>query len=362
MSKKTPSAPAAPDPTATANAQAAANLDTAVAQAWLNATNRYSPYGNVTYKQEGTVDVNGKQVPRFSETVALSPEQQRQFDLTAALQEKALGYGGNILENVGKATSNPFSLAGLPQAPGIDDFSADRDKVTNAIIQRNQPLMQQDRNALENKLMNQGIAPGSEAWKNSMDDLTRQQNDFNLAAIGAGGQEQSRLFGLGSAARQNAIQERAYERSQPINEYATILGLGGNVQMPQFSGYSPPNLAGTDVIGPTNLQYQGQLAGYNAKNAANQATMGNLYGLGSALGSAAIMGAMMSDICYKENIRFVGHKNGLPIYEYNYIGNYQKWIGVLAQEIYLTRPDAIIFKEDGMLVDYNKLGIRMCAV
>ncbi len=53
MGKKTPSAPAAPDPAATAAAQTATNKDTAYWNAVLNNVNQITPYGTLTYKQSG---------------------------------------------------------------------------------------------------------------------------------------------------------------------------------------------------------------------------------------------------------------------------------------------------------------------
>jgi len=47
-----PKAPAAPDPVATANAQAAVNKETAITNAQLNRINQYSPYGSLTYTSD----------------------------------------------------------------------------------------------------------------------------------------------------------------------------------------------------------------------------------------------------------------------------------------------------------------------
>ena len=351
MGKSSPSPPPAPDPAQTAAAQGAANLETAIGQGYLNATNQVTPYGTVTFDQTGTVDVGGKTVPRFTQTTSLSPEQQQQLNLTNALRTQALGMGQNVLGNVGNAIGQPFSFDGLPQAPGINDFSADRDKVTQALIARNQPQIDRSEESTRARLLNMGAREGSEAWRAGMDDLARQQNDFNLAAINAGGAEQSRLFGLGQQARQQGIQERAFQRSQPINEYATLLGLGGNVQAPQFN--SPQTqIAPTDVIGPTALNYQGQMAAWNARNNANQSTMGNLFGLGSALGSAWIG----SDIRIKENIRRVGTlDNGLPVYTFTYKSGGPVHMGVMAQDVEKVNPSAV--KEIGGIkhVDYGRI-------
>ena len=57
MGKKSPKAPAAPDPAATAAAQGAINRETAIAQARLNQYDEVTPYGSSTYTPTGkTID------------------------------------------------------------------------------------------------------------------------------------------------------------------------------------------------------------------------------------------------------------------------------------------------------------------
>jgi len=288
MGKSTPSAPAAPDPAVAAKAQGAANLETAIAQGYLNATNQVTPYGNVTFDKTSDVQVGDKTVPRFTSTTTLSPSEQAKFDLQSGLENQALGLGKNVLGNVGDAISQPFNLDGLPQAPGTTDFTADRDKVVRGIIDRQAPQFQRQEDAMRNRLANQGISEGSQAYSAAVDDFSRGKNDFDMAALNAGSAEQSRLFGMGQQERQQGIQERAYERSQPINEYATLLGLGGNVQVPSFD-QPQTGVAPTDVMGAYNMQNQANIAQYNAQagtaSSNNQAVGG--------LASAAAMAAMM---------------------------------------------------------------------
>lgn len=347
MSKKTPTAP---DPAQQINAQSAANLDTAVANAYINNPNIVSPYGSVTSTQTGTQRVGDKDVPQFTQTTTLSPTQQRQFDLQNALQEQALGIGSGVLKNVGDVTAKPFSLEGLPAAPGSGDFTADRDRATQSIIDRNQSSMDRTRNLQESKLYNQGIMPGSEAYKNAQDDLARQENDFRLGAIQSGGAEQSRLFGLGTQARGNALSEQMTARSQPINEYATLLGLGGQIQAPQYQ-YQGSNVAGVDAMAPYSQQYAGQMAGYNAK----QQMYGNLIGAAGAIGAGA---ARSSDLRLKENIKFIGIENHFPIYQFNYRNRPETYEGVMAQDVLETHPEAVVIQDGFLAVHYDKIGVE----
>lgn len=51
--------------------------------------------------------------------------------------------------------------------------------------------------------------------------------------------------------------------------------------------------------------------------------------------------------------------NGLGIYRFRYHGNPQIYVGVIAQEAQLLRPDAVTRGTDGYLrVDYERLGVK----
>lgn len=104
-----PSAPAAPDPTLTAQAQTASNVATADNNAALNRVNQYTPYGSSVYSVDGTT-ADG--TPQYSQTTSLSPTQQNLLNMTqqgeTTLGQTALGQLGN-LQN---AYSQPFSFGG----------------------------------------------------------------------------------------------------------------------------------------------------------------------------------------------------------------------------------------------------------
>ncbi len=67
------SAPKAPDPVATANAQAGMNRDTAITQYGLNATNQVTPWGSLNYSQIGKWDDG---TPRYQAEQTLNPQIQ----------------------------------------------------------------------------------------------------------------------------------------------------------------------------------------------------------------------------------------------------------------------------------------------
>jgi hypothetical protein len=87
---------------------------------------------------------------------------------------------------------------------------------------------------MENQLANSGIPRGSEAFSSAMRDFNLGKNDAyqtaQNAAIQAGGAEQSRLFGIGTQARQNSIAEQNYLRALPAAEQQQLMGMYGQEQ------------------------------------------------------------------------------------------------------------------------------------
>ena len=133
------------------------------------------------------------------------------------------------------AYGNPLDYSGAPAAPTADAAARQQviDSVYGQYASRLDPRFAGEQTAMETKLANSGIARGTQAFSGAMDDFYRGKNDAyqgaQNAAIQAGGAEQSRLFGLGSAARQNAISEQNYLRALPGQEQGQLLGYQGQL-------------------------------------------------------------------------------------------------------------------------------------
>ena len=69
----------------------------------------------------------------------------------------------------------------------------------------------------------------------------------------------------------------------------------------------------------------------------------------------------ISDIRLKRDIAVLGqHENGINLYRFRYLWSNTVQVGVMAQEVAATRPDAVQQGADGYLrVDYARLGLRM---
>lgn len=276
-----------PDPVATANAQGTIDANTARLNATLNRVNQYGPTGSVTYTKNGD---------NWSQYTNLSPDQQKILGLQQGLDTQALGIGQQQVQRVGNALATPFDYNGIPYAPGTYDFSQDRQNVENDLYGRQTRLLDQqyDRQnqQLQQNLADRGISMGNLGYTQAMQDFTQQRDqayeNARSDAVQAGGAEQSRLYGLAQNARQQAIQERAYQQNLPLQQLSAILGASGGVQMPQFNAVPQTQAATPDY----------QSAVYNSaqinqnNNALQQQQQNALYGGLAGLGAAGIYAFM----------------------------------------------------------------------
>ena len=134
------------------------------------------------------------------------------------------------------AYSSPFDYSTAPMAPGADAAARQQviDSVYGQFQSRLDPRFESEQLAMETKLANSGIPRGSAAFSAAMQNFNQSKNDAyqsaQNAAIQAGGQEQTRLFGLGTQARQNAINEMNYLRQLPASEQGQLMGMYGQEQ------------------------------------------------------------------------------------------------------------------------------------
>lgn len=362
---------------------------------------------------------------RWQLNMELSPEQQKLYEAQVGQDQKINDIAGGYMDRISGVMGRPFSLNGLPglrtnvqsrplqygldysgspKLPGVDDFSADANKVRDAYYAKQtsmlDPEYEKASNQQEAKLANQGIMPGSEAYKNAWDDYNRSKSfDYDNArtsAILAGGNEQSRLFGLGlsarqqdvgekntqgqfynsavgqgfgqdlqsaqfaNQARQQALQEALTERQLPLNEF-NALRSASQIQTPQFGQTPQTQMQPTNVLGAYQNQYQGQLNNYNSQLASNNNAMSGLFGLGGSLigaaGNAGGFGALFSDRRLKRDIKRIGKTPaGINVYKFKYIGDVKEQIGVMAQEVERIIPEAVITFLNGFkAVDYGRI-------
>lgn len=160
---------------------------------------------------------------------------------------------------------------------------------------------------------------------------------------------------FGNTAQQQALQQQLLLRAQPLNEIIGLMG-GSQIQMPQFGGYQPTQVAPAPIFGAAQAAGQNAMQQYGIAQSGLNAQMQGLGMLaGSALRYAPAAIAAISDRRLKSNIVRIGeHPLGIGIYEYDIFGNRER--GVMAQEVLKVRPEAVIHLPSGyMAVNYGAL-------
>ncbi len=266
MGKSAGRAPAAPDPTTVANAQAQANIAAAAA----NRVDAVTPFGNLTYTRLGEDAARrqtdfaqaefaaGRYRPANPNGGQWSEGETPTFDWNREY-EAALNSGPNANRWTATQTLSPEAQALVDNLFQDAGANGGRARVEDALFNRINPSLERDRAGLESRLRNQGLTPGGEAWQNAMGDFGRQTNDARLAVTAAGGAEQSR-----------AIQ--------------ALLQMAGAA--PEGGG-GGGNVAAVDMQSIYGNKQAGDQAAYNSR-AANAAS-GNAAGAGIA--AAAITAA-----------------------------------------------------------------------
>jgi hypothetical protein len=401
MSFGKPDAPTPPNPYQTAAAQTGTNVSTGVANAFLNNVNQNTPDGSLRYDVTGNYDWTDPStgskysIPTFTSTQSLSPQAQAIRSQTDAAKMNLAGLANSQSASISNLLNTAFTpgtnapgagnaagIMGVPAAatsydPGgqiqmglgdagaitksygpADDFSSDRQRVEDSLMARMNPQLARERGNIEQRLADQGIRYGSQAYTSAMDDYNRQATDTRFGAINQAGQEQQRMMdmaaqragfqnaaqmqqyqqnlGSGSfanaaqqqqnaqnagaasfrnaglaqqlgqqqsgfnamnAARNQYLQEQYQQRNQPLNEIGALMG-GSQVSNPNWLNSPTSQIPTTDIGGLINQNFAQQSQNYQSANQNWQSTMGGLLGLGGQLGAAKLL----SDERTKENI------------------------------------------------------------
>jgi hypothetical protein len=192
------------------------------------------------------------------------------------------GQGVQYAPNLDMGATDYANVGGPARSTGDFGFQMERQRVEDAIRQRQQPELDRQRAALENQLVNQGFTRGTQGFNAQMDEQLRRENDANLAAIMAGGQEQTRMgqLALGRFGAENAAQAQADEQARARG----LFGLGATAQNNQarLAMQQASNAAQQQDFGQqmsrgmfaneaTTGNNQFALSGMDAENAARQA-------------------------------------------------------------------------------------------
>jgi hypothetical protein len=292
--KSTPAAPAAPDPVATANAQAGANTQAAITQANLNRIDQVTPDGSIRYSQIGT---NSDGTPRYQQTQEYSPQQQALYNQQNQIAQSLGGLATNNIARVADAQSKPFTFDGMtplqtsvqgggltfgvngqqaqtavPGAGAIQSTYGNGGNIQNSFAQpgaltsnvggefngaakaaadasyaqaasRLDPAFSQQENDFKARLANSGISENSDAYRRELDNFGRTKNDaYNQAAYSAqaaGLQAQNQGFqqGMQNAGLNNAAQGQQYQQNLGSAQFANQAQAQQNTQNAQAASF-----------------------------------------------------------------------------------------------------------------------------
>lgn len=224
------------------------NKETAIAQQNMNMVDQFTPDGSLTYQQTGT---NSDGTPKWTATTALSTTQQAIKDAEDKFGQGALDIGNAQLGRVSESLSTPFKIDNEGTEARLYDLGR----------KRIDPRIAEERAKLDADLINRGIRPGTAAYESMKRSLNESEADTYNQLLLTG--------------RQQAVNEQLTERNQPLKELAQLLGMG-SVDSPQFTSTPSTNVAGTDLAGLVQSNYQQKVASRNA-------ALGGLFGLGSAV-------------------------------------------------------------------------------
>jgi hypothetical protein len=376
--------PPVPDYKAAAKEQGTANLESAVATSKLSNPNTYGPLGSqvVTY---------GTGTDQYTPTIrqTLTPNAQATLEAQQGVERSLAELGQQGVAQAKTILSTPFN----PNLPGIDTSIAESVSPVNqaaynagsaqrsvagptfqqgidtsgiaampvnagmtgqqAIMSRLQPQLTQNENATRQRLANQGLVSGGEAYENEMRTMGQNRNDLELQAAAQGinldammnqqgfGQAQARgqfgneaqlnqfqsalqNAGMGNTALQqdyqnqlaaqtaqnaaiaqnfnqqlgmaqfgNTAQDQSLTQQLQLRNQPLnqITGLmsGSQIQMPQFQGYQGANVAAAPIYQGVQDTFQGQMDQYGIRQQAKNNLTSGLMSLGGAGAGAAGM-------------------------------------------------------------------------
>jgi len=297
MGKSSPSAPPAPDYAGAAQAQGAANVETARVQGRMNNPNIVGPLGGqtVTFGENDQPTVTQNLTPTAQSTLE---SQQRVQQALANLGEQGLGTAREVLATKFdpnlpdiQTRVNTSNIAKMPVNAGTTG--------QEAIMSRLAPQLEKSDAATRQRLINEGLVPGGEAYENAMISQNQQKNDLlaqaalqgiNLdTAANAQGYNQELQSGqFTNTAIQQLLAKASGLRAQPLNEISGLMS-GSQIQMPQFQGYQGSNIAPAPIFAGAQAAGQGAIDRYGIASSNVNAQNAGLYNLAGTAGMAVAL-------------------------------------------------------------------------
>lgn len=190
--------------------------------------------------------------PKEQSLGGLTPEQNQAINLRQDADIGLSQFGNQMMPGIIDSYSQPFNWEGLPSAPVTGDYNAWVDEqmgnYNKAFDDRMNKVFDRDMESFEQRMANTGNPPGSPRYNMELEQLRQSQNDARTQAYaqnqGQAVQSAQSLFGIGSQARGNALNEGMMQRNMPLNEFNAIYGA--------TSGMAGQNLGYSQALGLQN--------------------------------------------------------------------------------------------------------------
>ena len=201
-----------------------------------------------------------------------------------------------------------------------------------------------DIHAQHKELLRTAVQNDEDRWRKFLAD------SGTIAAKGVTGKSADRIQTLDLAKylseRSRANRDVSQQATELVKEGRKAAGATRSAQLQSFAKqafFKTPDIAPPVPV----MQNVGQAAFMDALN------------IGMTVAGPFI--AKSSDRNLKENIKKIGESiSGLGIYKFNYIGQTQKWIGTMADEVKKIKPEAVVLMKNGFQgVRYDMIDVNM---
>jgi len=302
------------------------------------------------YIQNGDPDVG-------TVTQQLSPAEQAIYDKNVQQRTNIGDVGITGSAALKDIIGQKIDLSG---APTVGDGAATRNKSYDALMSRVNEDTANSREQRNSSLIAAGIRPGTKAYDDAQNLITRGYNDARGNAEINAGNAAEQQFGIDTKNRQQYIAELLAQRQTPLNEINALMS-GSQVNNPFANGIGyqgGASVQAAPIFSAAQQQGQADLNAWNAQQSGANSMMGGLFSLGSAaMMSPAGTFKSWSDRRLKRNIVKIGeYLNGLAKYSFTYIWG-EKAIGAMADEVEKLIPEAVMTHPSGYkMVDYAMVG------
>lgn len=185
---------------------------------------------------------------------------------------------------------------------------------------------------------------------NASNQLANDRNQLSAAQAGQSARAQNRGLKLQAAGQLAGMGGQAFDQSNTINQQTMQNGAMQQALQQQIMNAGQQQFNGWTGAPQTALNLPLMAAGA-APNVGTQttSTSGGGNGLLDALGFGASILPFLSDRRAKEDIRRIGQTDGgLPVYVYRYKGGDTFHMGVMADEVEVVQPEAVVQRPDGL--------------